>query len=366
MIAALTQERSERCLALLRDHVLGNGPSLSETWLDFGGRKKVKVVGYDPAAKDMVLRQSGWCSTEPSDRADATIFFWKEPDINHFHNNVLGFDFEIDKGDDYLLFARKDEGGHLEIFAEIELAAGVIKIWDGDEYYFGTEQMEPESLLRSGHLFYKCFYRILDTPSTSMVHSACVGIDGKGVLICARGGKGKTTLAVSSMLKGFEYVSDDYTMLEKTGDMLTASPLYSVITLSPKIYSLLYDYLANARFIADNARKNKYFFDISAWGDSFRKQYPVVACLFPDIRPDVEEPEIIPCSPIEKGRTITHVVHSTQMQMMDQGNTLNSRKLIGMLQGLDFYRIVLSPDLFKNVECLREFIVNLKTNNTAV
>ncbi len=361
MIASLTPARAAKCLTLLKEHVEEMSPALSETFLDLGGVKKVRVEGYHPAAGKASLRQLGFCATGPSVACDATIRFWMVEHIKNFHKSVLGLDFDLEEGDNYLLLARRNEEGKLEIFAEIEYLGGAIKVWDGDEYYFGAERMDQESLLRSGHLFVKCLYRILETPSTAMAHSACIGLDGTGVLICARGGKGKSTLAVSSMLRGFEYVSDDYTMLEKDGDNLLASPIYSIITLSPTIYNLLYDELTPARFVADNAKKDKYVFDISAWKDSVRTRYPVKACLFPEIRPDLD-PGVFPCSLIEKGRAITNLVHSTQMQMIDQGNSLNSKKMIGMLQGLDFYRIQLCPDIFKNVETLRDFIKKLNTN----
>ena len=361
MIASLTPARAAQCLKSLKEHVRAMAPALSETFLDLGGLKKVLVKGYHPAAGKATLAQLGFCLTEPFETPDATIHFWKEEDFKNFHRTVLGLDFDLEEGDNYLLLARKNEAGKLEIFAEIEYVGGAIKVWDGDEFFFGAERMDHESLLRSGHLFVKCLYRILETPSTAMAHSACLGFDGVGVLICARGGKGKSTLAVSSMLRGFEFVSDDYTMLEKNGSDLLASPIYSIITLSPMIYNLLYDDLAPARFVAENAKKDKYVFDISAWKGSVRTRYPVKACLFPEINSEAE-PGVFPCSPIEKGRAITNLVHSTQMQMIDQGNSLNSRKMIGMLQGLDFYRIQLCPDIFKNVETLRDFIKKLNNN----
>ena len=362
MIALLTEERAKKCLSLLKERAEGSCPVFSETFLELGNVGTVCVKGYHMEAREMVFRQAGWCVVESCGEPAATIYFWQEKGFKDFHKSVLNLDFDLEEGDDYLLLARKDEEGRMNIFAEIEYAGGAIKAWDGKDYFFGAEKMDPESLLRSGHLFVKDLYRILDTPSTAMAHSACVGIDGTGVLICARGGRGKSTLAVSALLRGFDFISDDYTILEQEGETLFASPLYSIITLSPEMYNRLYDELAPARFVADNARKNKYVFEMSAWKDQVKGRYPIRACLYPEIRPD-SKCGVFPCSQLEKGRAITNLVHSTQMQMLDQGNSFNSRKFIGMLQGLSFYKIILSADIFENVECLRDFIIKLKTNN---
>ena len=198
----------------------------------------------------------------------------------------------------------------------------------------------------------------MDTPSTQLIHGACVGLDGKGVLLCARGGGGKSTLTVTALFKGFEFVSDDYMLLKKEGDTLLASPLYSMIALSPQVYNLLYDNLGPTRFLSLNGRMEKYLLDIAGWRSQARWNYPIKACLFPEIAP-VEAPQILRCSPQEKGRAITHMIHSTISQMNEQGNTAVVRKLVGMLNSLDFYRIRLSPDIFLNAECLREFVKQL-------
>ena len=101
--------------------------------------------------------------------------------------------------------------------------------------------------------------------------------------------------------------------------------------------------------------KDKYVLDVSAFIGSVRRHLPVRACFFPEIVPDAE-PSIIECTTQERGRAVTHMIHSTIGQMNDQGNANAVRKLVGMLSNLPFYRIKLSPDIFKNVECLRDFL----------
>ncbi len=46
-----------------------------------------------------------------------------------------------------------------------------------------------------------------------LVHSAAVGQDGKGVLIVAKGGSGKSTTSLSCVSAGMEYVGDDHCLV---------------------------------------------------------------------------------------------------------------------------------------------------------
>ena len=65
-----------------------------------------------------------------------------------------------------------------------------------------------------------------------------------------------------------------------------------------------------------------------------------------------------------------NIAHSTISQMYKEGfkqDQLDSdfiRKTVAMLSGLDFYRIVLTPDLGANVACLHNFIENDNQCNT--
>ena len=117
-------------------------------------------------------------------------------------------------------------------------------------------------------------------------------------------------------MKGFEYVSDDYLILHKKDNQLLSSPIYSIITLSPVMYNRLYDYLNGSQFVSNNARKDKYVFNISNFHDTFKQNYPIKLCIFPEIVSD-KEPSIKPCTLEEKGRAIVQLIQSTLMQTQD-------------------------------------------------
>lgn len=59
--------------------------------------------------------------------------------------------------------------------------------------------------------------------SSETVHASTVAIDGYAVMICGRPGSGKSDLALRLIDRGATLVSDDYTIVARTGDMLVAS-----------------------------------------------------------------------------------------------------------------------------------------------
>jgi len=65
------------------------------------------------------------------------------------------------------------------------------------------------------------------------LHSACVVKGEDGLIIVGASGAGKSTLAVSLSLRGFEYLSDDWTYLSRDGEDVHAWGLPNQIKLLP-------------------------------------------------------------------------------------------------------------------------------------
>ncbi|MBY0376733.1 hypothetical protein K2P96_02050, partial [Patescibacteria group bacterium] len=64
-----------------------------------------------------------------------------------------------------------------------------------------------------------------------LVHGATVGINGKAILLGAKGGSGKSTTSLSSLLAGMDYLADDYVAVE-TGNSKAYS-LYNSVKITP-------------------------------------------------------------------------------------------------------------------------------------
>lgn len=231
-----------------------------------------------------------------------------------------------------------------------------VQAWNSvtNTYYYAVENLEPEEFIKHGHIFVQTLNKLLKTPSSALVHGAAIGLDNQGILLCARGQRGKSTLAVRAMLDGFEYVSDDYLVLGKDDSSLYAWPIYSIITLSPMMYGDLYSTL-NAKFVSNNARKDKYVLNIAAYHDRFVKRYPIKLCMFPQIVNDLK-PSIVECNQAGKGRAMVELIHSTIAQMGDKHDIATVKKLMNFVQDLPCYQINLCRDIDKNLLCLREFL----------
>lgn len=59
--------------------------------------------------------------------------------------------------------------------------------------------------------------------SSETMHASSVAVDGKGVLIVGPSGAGKSDLALRLIDRGFTLVSDDQTLVRRSGERLLAS-----------------------------------------------------------------------------------------------------------------------------------------------
>ena len=332
------------------------------------GCKTVRLISLSDKFIPLIEKQLTYSLQDETSEYDATIIVWEEndfenlpakisPDFTPRQNLRLRIELLASKQKQYQISIIDEEySKHNPVF-DIDPFRGFFNAYDKNTntYYYGVRNLEPEEFIKEGHIFVQMFNKIVKTETSNLVHGAVVGLENEGILFCARGQRGKSTLAVLAMMQGFEYVSDDYLVLEKAGDRLYSHPIYSIITLSPRMYNELYDELEGTRFVSNNARKDKYVINIAKFHNQFRKCYPINICMFPEITSN-PEPSITRCTNQEKGRAITHLIHSTIIQTQDRHDIKTVKKLMNFVKDFEFYKINLCPDIYKNVEYLKTFI----------
>lgn len=376
-----SQEKLKEWSERINKHIEANFSLVETRFVDLG-TKIVRILNYAKDFTPLMQKQLTYTLKDSNEfkgsapSYDATIVLWQENNVNEFakmldkefdpkHNIRVRIGMLLNKERHLLVKAFDDSYSHTIPLMDIH--DGFVNLFDreANTYFYGAQNLEPEEFIKQGHIFVQIFNKILRTKDLNLTHGAVVGIDDKGILLCARGQRGKSTLAVLSMMEGFEYVSDDYLVLEKDGESLYTHPIYSIITLSPRMYNELYEKLEGTRFVSNNARKDKYVINIAKFHPQFRRKYPVEVCVFPEIVAD-SKPSICLCDLQEKGRAITQLIQSTVSQVQDINDHATILKLIDMVKDFEFYKINLCSDIAKNTQCLRDFIAQYKRQKSNI
>ena len=331
------------------------------------GVKVIRIVSYDKDFLPHIQRQLTYVLRDNADHYDGSLIIFQENDINGIAK-VLDDNFDPKKNMRlrldmlyskwrYPTIAIFDKGySSVSPVININGVSGIIEAFDIDNhtYYYGARDLAPEEFIKQGHCFVQPINNLIKTDTVNIAHGAIIGFNNNGLLMCARGQRGKSTLTVHAMMHGFEYVSDDYQILENKNGQLLSYPIYSIITLSPTMYSELYDDM-KGKFVSNNARKDKYVINIAGYHDQFRRAYPIRLCLFPEIVKD-KDPSIKFCTSKEKGRAIVQLIQSTLSQMRDLNDHKVIKKMLDMVKDLDFYKFNLCRNIDANTEYLRSFL----------
>lgn len=354
----ISKERASKCKSDIEARLVGD-PYIC--FLDLG-IKTVRILCYSSECLALIKKHLTYSYKEEASNYDYTIVVWKENDFASLHHkwfpelNSTNLRYRVE------MLALKSDFADLDVSVN-DSSDKIVEFVQNKTITFYNEDFNTvyycicqtaEGFVKNAHMLKQELYSILKTNSSSLVHGACIGYDSKGILFCAKGRMGKSTLTVLAMLKGAEYVSDDFLTLQKKEDGLFAYPIYSTITLSPTMYDEMYDLLDGSKFISNNFLAEKYVLNIANFHNRFKNNYKIKVCMFPHIVSD-KEPSVVKCSKEEKESAIQHMVVSTLSQMHDLADKEAAAKIHSMLEPFTFYEIRLCRDIYKNVECLEKF-----------
>ena len=202
------------------------------------------------------------------------------------------------------------------------------------------------------------FHNFAMSHGYAFLHSGAVGLDGEGVLISSKGGNGKSTTVLSCLLNGFDYVSDDYLILDR--ETAVAYPLYNSGILNEDSLRRLPE--LDPRIVGGVLRKpDRYIIDLSGYINQFCHGMKIKAVVHPRIpQPGEAEQEArIRKDPLYVGKTqmlISSVRQNGFALMKDQ---TVFQYLFGAVSDLPSYELLLSPVLQSNCHALRELLYTL-------
>lgn len=202
------------------------------------------------------------------------------------------------------------------------------------------------------------FHQFALTHGLVFVHSGAVGLDGEGVLISSVGGRGKSTTVLGCLQDGFDYVSDDYLVLDP--ETSAAYPLYGYGVLNGDSLNLLPELKPMAAGGVPG-RPDRWIVDLSAYRGQFRRGMKIRAIVYPRVPSGAEAGRnaMIRRDPLRTGRTQLLVSSACQNGLGVMENQAALHALFGAVSGLPSYELLLSPDRKSNCRALRELINTL-------
>jgi hypothetical protein len=195
----------------------------------------------------------------------------------------------------------------------------------------------------------------LSKDGVHLLHGAVVSLNGKSILITAKGGTGKSTTALSCFFSGMSYLGDDYVTI-KFGDVITTHSIFNSIKLFPQsfhdTFPALKDKIWNENGTDIENEKVTVFLS-ELYPQKVVKTASLHAIMIPMIK-NIEETRIVPASKIQ---TMVSMVPATLFQLsMTKSNTVAELKSV--VERTPCYFLELGSDINGVGETIKSFLSN--------
>lgn len=184
------------------------------------------------------------------------------------------------------------------------------------------------------------------------LHSAAVGTEGKGVLISGAGGSGKSTLSMSVLLSGMDFLSDDYLLVKKEERPL-AIRIYGTGYLKQDMLAKLPEYRRGVLW--SSGERDKSLISLNIFGKRIVDTLPLHAIIIPHIA-HAELPVISRNPDVRK---LIPLLSSTSYQNRELKNRTVFFGMMQLLRNLPAFDFKLTDDIRRNAEYLKEWVEKL-------
>ena len=182
-----------------------------------------------------------------------------------------------------------------------------------------------------------------------LVHAAAVGCDSRAVLLAGCGGTGKSTTAMLAAQSGFDFLGDDYVVLDNTHGPAVLSAYNSI-----KFRWEMIERIPSAETLSVNAPEadeKGYFYMHQTHRDSLVKTMPLKAVLLPAI----EQQSKTTFTRLPSTRGLLGLAASSIFQMPGSGKQ-TLKRLADILRYTPFYQMSMGIDNAEIAESLRDFL----------
>lgn len=186
----------------------------------------------------------------------------------------------------------------------------------------------------------------------TFLHSAAVGINGKGILLSGAGGSGKSTLSMTALLRGMDFLSDDYLLMGRDPEPV-AKRIYSSAYLKHDILERLTEFSQAVFWTCEEREKS--LLDLKKTGGNIVDELPIKAIVIPNIA-HAGKPSITKSKDLLR---LIPLLASTSYQNRELRNPEVFHGMIKLFNALDAYVFNLTDDLVLNAEYLKGWVESL-------
>jgi len=311
-------------------------------WLSIYGYS-VKLVFAGIVPNEIIRLNLGLFISSPVEHADETVFLWEDSLECLMASSMVPFDkrhIHYHQGDGYRISLHSANG---RLTARDETASKSYICFENG--FFTPEACAAKPF--TNEIQWWLHDRFL------LIHGALVGTNGTGALITAPSGRGKSTLALAALLSGLEYVSEDYTLVTRSGQ-LVGYPTFPTGYLKPDTLEMLP--AMREHIVCHMAEKDKFIVDLTSFDNFAREGLEIRALILPVIC-DSATPQVISMRSVAP---FMDAVSAAAKQVRLNENVQESFKAIfSRLKAIRSYEMLLTDNPLRNADALREFLVQL-------
>jgi hypothetical protein len=181
-----------------------------------------------------------------------------------------------------------------------------------------------------------------------MCHAAGIAVDGQGVLLTAKGGSGKSTSSLASIMDGLNYAGDDFLLVDS--EECIAYSLYNVAKLELPQFEIFKELKPFIENIESTPKEKGQVFLSKIYPKQICIKFKIKALLVP-VFSRGESTSVFKCS---KSEAIKALVPSSIWIM--RGSPSSANKMISFINKLDCYSLSTGTDLIQIPDKIKEII----------